>query len=168
MESKPRISRRKCFINRWKYKFERHHRSFRQSLEKGLDQRNGEGIQDWLRWFMGSQRVEHDWASELNWTELKEMVLPATGTRCLPWDCFPKWRNIFPVTLNKIHNITNTHTFICGNQVRFFLDQSVSHFCLQRTILGEVKKKYLIWFYCLFAWHFGVFQSLCPKVVCKC
>ena len=49
MESKPRISRRKCFINRWKYKFERHHRSFRQSLEKGLDQRNGEGIQDWLR-----------------------------------------------------------------------------------------------------------------------
>lgn len=49
MESKPRISRRKCFINRWKYKFERQHRHFRQSLEKGLDQRYGEGIQDWLR-----------------------------------------------------------------------------------------------------------------------
>ena len=26
-------------------------------------------------WFMGSQRVGHDWATELNWTELKEEVV---------------------------------------------------------------------------------------------
>lgn len=71
-------------------------------------------------------------------------TLPSTGTTCLPWDCFPKLRNIFPVTLNKIYNITNTHTFICGNQVRLFLDQLVSRFCLQKTILGDIKKKYLI------------------------
>ena len=26
-------------------------------------------------WFMGSQRVGHDWATELNWTELKVLVI---------------------------------------------------------------------------------------------
>ena len=28
-------------------------------------------------WFMGSQRVGHDWVTELNWTENKEFVLSA-------------------------------------------------------------------------------------------
>ena len=27
-------------------------------------------------WFMGSQRVGHDWATELNWTELKSIFCP--------------------------------------------------------------------------------------------
>ena len=26
-------------------------------------------------WFMGSQRVGHDWATELDWTELKEIIM---------------------------------------------------------------------------------------------
>ena len=28
-----------------------------------------------MLWFMGSQRVRHDWATELNWTEVVEMGL---------------------------------------------------------------------------------------------
>ena len=33
----------------------------------------------WHAWFMGSQRVGHDWAIELNWTELKELSSPWTA-----------------------------------------------------------------------------------------
>ena len=42
-----------------------------------------------MLWFMGSQRVRHDWAAEMNWTELNWTPVPrATGT----WFLWPeKW-----------------------------------------------------------------------------
>ena len=36
-----------------------------------------------MLWFMGSQRVEHDWATELNWTESLFIELL--------WTCYPFW-----------------------------------------------------------------------------
>ena len=36
-----------------------------------------------MLWFMGSQRVEHDWATELNWTESPFIELL--------WTCYPFW-----------------------------------------------------------------------------
>ena len=43
---------------------------------------NGQGS---MLWFMGSQTVGHDWATELNWTELnwRVLCLPALRWRCL-------------------------------------------------------------------------------------
>ena len=36
-------------------------------------------------WFMGSQRVEHDWATELKWTELSAYKLNKQGDNIQPW-----------------------------------------------------------------------------------
>ena len=33
-------------------------------------------------WFMGSQRVRHDWATELNWTELKDKLTLVKNVYC--------------------------------------------------------------------------------------
>ena len=41
-----------------------------------------------LLWFMGSQRVGHDWSTELNWTEWDSLTLPlllSTTTRYHAW-----------------------------------------------------------------------------------
>ena len=43
-------------------------------------------------WFMGSQRVRHDWATELNWTECDVTVVVVT----LSWDfCLDSWYETF-------------------------------------------------------------------------
>ena len=41
----------------------------------------------WRAWFMGSQRVVHDWATELNWTECIYVnpILPVHPPSTSPW-----------------------------------------------------------------------------------
>ena len=50
-----------------------------------------------MPWFMGSQRVGHDWATELIWTELKQLTLSLHSTFILQRNLsfFPKW--LFPI-----------------------------------------------------------------------
>ena len=52
--------------------------------------------------FMGSQRVGHDWATELNWTELGlsiyKMTSPASAHSFIP--SFPVWMFVFFSLLN--------------------------------------------------------------------
>ena len=46
-------------------------------------------------WFMGSQRVEHDWATKLTWTELMPVSVKPyrinAGTKDVSFDVYPKW-----------------------------------------------------------------------------
>ena len=51
----------------------------------------GENVGSWwwtgrpgVLWFMGSQRVRHDWATELNWTEWDTVILGMT--QAFEWD----------------------------------------------------------------------------------
>ena len=44
-------------------------------------------------WFMGSQRVGHDWATELNWTELKQLSM---HTDPLTWRASKKFTGAIP------------------------------------------------------------------------
>ena len=68
-------------------------------------------------WFMGSQRVEHNWATELNWSELKLFfILLVKITSCVSdFQVFLNQCNIFnysaPIKIN---------TFIYKNYARNF------------------------------------------------
>ena len=44
-----------------------------------------------MLWFMGSQRVGHDWVTELNWSELrcKLLLIPPTDYQCERWRVTP-------------------------------------------------------------------------------
>ena len=42
-------------------------------------------------WFMGSQRVGHDWATELNWTECPQREIGQTCEERLPWVSLAGW-----------------------------------------------------------------------------
>ena len=45
-----------------------------------------------MLWFMGSQRVGHDWATELNWTE-SSLMAPIVTSQCV-WACqssYKRW-----------------------------------------------------------------------------
>ena len=46
-----------------------------------------------MLWFMGSQRVEHDWATELNWTELLKTDFSFFGIR-VRWRFNPTTRHL--------------------------------------------------------------------------
>ena len=62
-------------------------------------------------WFMGSQRVGHDWATELNWTEL-------IGSPCSPRDSqesspTPQFKSINSSVLSFLHSpiLTSIHDY---------------------------------------------------------
>ena len=66
--------------------------------------------------FMGSQRVEHDWATELNWTELSPSsrgflvplhFLPLEWYQLHIWDCwYFSWQFLFQLVLNLTQHFT--------------------------------------------------------------
>ena len=70
--------------------------------ESGWTPGDGNGQGGWaLMWFMGSQRVGHNWATELNWTQYK---LNKQGDNIQPWITpFPIWnQSVFPCPVRTV------------------------------------------------------------------
>ena len=92
--------------------------------------------------FMGSQRVGHDWATELNWTELKYNMPPHL------------WSLRLPVKYNgkvRIHiRVNRKHTFI--NQQWAAFEGSNLIKSATQTITG-CRKPIHSWISCLPAWE---------------
>ena len=66
--------------------------------------------------FMGSQRVGHDWMTELNWTDLLQNGL--VGSPCSPWDSqesspTPQFKSINSSALSLLHSPTLTSIHDC-------------------------------------------------------
>ena len=56
-------------------------------------------------WFTGSQRVRHDWATELNWTELKIL-----GSGTSAYECWEKTFQPLALHLVAPQNLSFSHT----------------------------------------------------------
>jgi len=90
-ENQTRKSLLSCFNSRWERKREKERHTHRQ-INKQLQSRFifwvNSGSWWWtgrpgVLWFVGLQRVGHDWATELNWTELNHntgSITPIEGT----------------------------------------------------------------------------------------
>ena len=80
-----------------------------------------------MLWFMGSQRVGHDWATELNWTELKWGLNPKVILRWCIYNYL--WGNVFQKRLLLFFSFHNKLIWI---QVKSF-----SYSCA-RKVMGVV------------------------------
>ena len=66
-----------------------------------------------MLWFMGSQRVRHDWATELNWTELRVGIDQNEQER-KQWECCKVFYISMWLVITHTHTHTHTHTYMCA------------------------------------------------------